>query len=91
MLKIDATQISICEATNADLGSIREILDAAWRWLAQQGIRQWTLPFSEEKIAGGEFHLIRVAGEPAGVFRLLWSDSEFWGEVPRGFHIAHWR
>jgi ribosomal protein S18 acetylase RimI-like enzyme len=89
----DSSRISISEATNADIGSIREILDEAWRWLAEQGIRQWTLPFSEEKIrekiAGGEFHLIRVAGEPVGVFRLLWSDLEFWGEVPDDAAYIH--
>ena len=93
MLQINNSQILISEATEADYQGISEILDEACRWLAEQGIRQWTAPFGEDyirhKIAGREFHVITLAGQPVGVFRLLWSDAVFWGDVPDDAAYIH--
>jgi ribosomal protein S18 acetylase RimI-like enzyme len=93
MAEIDNARIWISEATEADHGAIREILGEACRWLADQGIRQWTVPFGEDyirrKIAGREFHLVNLAGAPVGVFRLLWSDFEFWGNAPDNAAYIH--
>jgi ribosomal protein S18 acetylase RimI-like enzyme len=80
--------LAIGAATDDDLPAMKEILEEARGWLAENGIVQWTTPFGDEwllsGIAGGEFCVARLAEAPVAVVRLLWADALFWGGRERG-------
>ena len=78
----------IGEAGQEDIEGIKGVLEGVQRWLAARGSRQWSKPFADEWIEGfvdrGEFFVAKVGGEVVGVFRLIWSDVEYWGEMEDG-------
>jgi ribosomal protein S18 acetylase RimI-like enzyme len=88
---IEALDVRRAEAD--DLDEVVSILSEAARWLLDRGIRQWPDPFPRDRAAAlldrGNFYLVRVDGEPAATFALLWSDPAFWGERPPDAGYVH--
>ncbi len=71
------------KAGPADVAAIHGMRVAAERWLATDGISQWTpgrlsLAAIVGQVARGEWQVAGAAGPIFGAFRLLWSDPEVW-------------
>ncbi|HKG24765.1 MAG TPA: GNAT family N-acetyltransferase [Thermomicrobiales bacterium] len=88
MMSGEPPQLTVTPAVPHDRPSIAAILEGARRWMTDQGIKQWALPFGADwldpKIAAGEFWVVRSGGEPIAVVRLLWADPLFWAERDDG-------
>src|SRR5713101_8423785 len=81
-----ATAIGSVEITLAipdDIDDVLDVLNAAARWLASRGIKQWpTGGFPRDRIAGdisrGEVYVARHDRRAVGTFTLQWNDELFW-------------
>ena len=75
-------------AGQEDIEGIKTVLQGVQQWLASRGSRQWSQPFADEWIRGfidrGGFFVAKVGGDVVGVFRLIWSDVPYWGEMEDG-------
>ena len=84
----DADNVVIADAGPEDIPGIKRVLESVQTWLRARGSRQWSRPFADEWIAGyvqrSEFFVAWVGGDIVGVFRLIWSDVEYWGELEDG-------
>jgi GNAT superfamily N-acetyltransferase len=81
--------ITIVQATIADIGTASSILLEAARWQASLGAPMWpedilTPDNLLHHAEAGELHLAILDGEPVGVFLLQWDDQRFWSDVPKG-------
>ncbi len=69
-----------------DLPTVHEILDGAAAWLAEQGIRQWPIPYPREPIARAFAERGLWVGARGGrivaTMRTARRDPEIWGEDP---------
>lgn len=77
--------LAIQKAVAEQAHIIHAILEDARQRLAARNIAQWQIPFDssfiQSALARGEFFIATIDNRFAGVFRLLWSDTEIWGEA----------
>ena len=80
------------EATLEDAEAILALRDEAARWLAAQGLDQWSageIPSCciQQQIAQHEVFVLRKAATPVGTVTLRWEDLLVWGEraAPAGY------
>ena len=71
-------------ASQSHQSTILQILQETQKWLWDQGINQWTLPFEaewiDESIKNQEFFIVNIQHETAAVFRLTNNDL-MWGDT----------
>ena len=81
-------ELTIRQATPADVGAVAGILGEAARWLEQEGMAMWRADELEPALISGDvsaglFFLGEQAGDPAGVMKFQLDDPVFWPDVPR--------
>jgi GNAT superfamily N-acetyltransferase len=80
------TALVVRAAGHDDLPAVHEILDGAAAWLAEQGIRQWPIPYPREPIARAfaerELWVGARAGRVVATMRTARRDPGIWGEDP---------
>lgn len=85
--------INVTLAQASDLDTIQSILNDVRAWLGAKGLSQWSEPFSDEwvieRIEKQQFYLVEHRGLAVALFRLLWSDPDFWGDTPDDASYLH--
>lgn len=80
------TPLVVRAAGPDDLPTVHEILDGAAAWLAEQGIRQWPIPYPREPIARAFAERGLWVGARGSrivaTMRTAPRDPEIWGEDP---------
>lgn len=86
-------ELTITQASAAELAEVVALLKEARAWLLARGIRQWKTPYPVEwiadEIARGEVYLAKVDGELAGSLTLNWSDDLVWPDAPQNAGYVH--
>ena len=86
---MNASQITIVQASVQDADDVRAILQEAADWLVAQGLPLWKdddlRPETiRDEVAQGAFWLAKADGEAAGCVRFQLEDRLFWPDVPPG-------
>lgn len=74
------------QATAADVPAIEAMLVEAARWVDALGVVMWEEGELDSQriageVAGGQFFIAEVAGEPAGAVRFQLDDPQFWPDL----------
>ena len=81
-------EVSIRQATPADVVVIADIFNEAVRWLERSGMPMWrgdelTAPRIAADVAAGLLFLAECSGNPAGTLKFQLEDALFWPDLPQ--------